>query len=133
MRAANALQAFLVQTLLADAAVTEIVADRVWDDIPDSPEHPYCSIGPNYHNRSDADCIRAREHYFQIDCWTRQQGRRDQVNDLTDAIEAALDGATGDLGAHALSSCDVVLVRVLDEPDGDKHGVVQVRAVVEEG
>ncbi len=133
MSAANALQAFLVQALLADATVTGIVGDRVWDDVPDAPEHPYCSIGPNYHNRHDADCIRAREHYFQIDCWTQQQGRRDQVNALTDAIEAALDGATGDLGAHALSSCNVVLVRVLDEADGEKHGVVQVRAIVEEG
>jgi hypothetical protein len=128
----NALQALLVQSLLADPRVTAIVGDRVWDDIPDDPEHPYCSIGPHYHNRSDSDCIRAREHYFQIDCWTQQQGRRDQINDLTDAVESLLDGLVGDLGEHALVTSDVVLVRVLDDPDGDKHGVIQVRAIVEE-
>ena len=133
MRPANALQAFLVQTLLADAAVSAIVETRVWDDIPDAPTHPFCSIGPNYHNRNDTECIRAREHYFQIDCWTQQQGRRDQINDLTDAVEIALHDASGDLGDHALVSCRVVLVRVLDDPDGGKHGVVQVRAAVEEG
>ena len=133
MSASNAFQAFLVQTLLSNSAVSAIVSDRVWDDIPASPQYPYCSIGPNYHNRRDVDCIRVREHYFQIDCWTQRQGRRDQVNDLTDAIEAALDGAVGDLGTHALLTCDVVLVRVLDEPDGEKHGVVQIRAIIEEG
>lgn len=132
MNPSNALQAFLVQTLLSDAAVNAIVDDRVWDDVPDDPQHPFVSVGPHYHHRDDADCIRAREHTFQLDCWTSQQGRRDQVNDLTDAIEAALDGSTGDLGPHALSLCEVVLVRVLDEPDGGKHGVVQVRALVEE-
>lgn len=133
MSASNALQAFLVQTLLSDPAVSAIVSDRVWDDIPDNPQHPYCSIGPHYHNRADADCIRGREHFFQIDCWTQQQGRRDQVNDLTDAIEAALNGADGDLNVHALAGCEVVLVKVQDDPDGAKHGVVQVRATVEEG
>jgi hypothetical protein len=132
MSVSNAVQAFIVQTLLADAAVTGIVGDRIWDDVPDDPEMPYCSIGPNYHNRRDAECVLAREHYFQIDCWTRQQGRRDQVNALTDAIEASLHRARGDLDPHVLLSCDVVLVRVLDEADGEKHGVVQVRTIVEE-
>lgn len=133
MSATNALQAFLVQTLLADADVAALIGERVWDDVPDDPQHPYCSIGPNYHNRRDADCLRMREHYFQIDVWTQQQGQREQINDLTDAVEAALDGAKGDLGDHALSKCDVVLVRVLDDRDGAKHGVVQVRAIFEVG
>lgn len=133
MNPTNAIQAFIVQTLLADAGVSAIVADRVWDDIPSDPTYPYCSLGPSYHSPDDADCIRGREHFVQVDCETQQQGRRDQVNDLTDAVEAALQGADGDLGDHALVSCEVVLVRVLDNPDGGKRGVVQVRVEVEEG
>lgn len=133
MKPSNAIQAFIVQTLLADAEVAAIVGDRVWDDIPAEPTYPYCALGPSYRNPDDAECIRGREHYVQIDCEVRSQGRRDEVNDLTDVVEAALHNADGDLGVHALVSCEAVLVRIIDVPDGGKRGVVQVRLEVEEG
>lgn len=134
MSASDAGQAFIVQTLLDDPDVAAIVETRVWDDVPNRPDWPYCAMGPHYHNRADADDLRKREHYFQVDCWTAQRGRRDQVNRLTDAVEAALDGALGDLGGtYALASCDVVLVRVMDDRDGKKHGVVQVKLIIEGG
>lgn len=133
MNPTNAIQAFVVQTLLADAGVVAIVADRVWDDIPSEPIYPYCSFGPSYRNRDDVECIRADEYFLQVDCYSNSQGRRDQINDLTDAIEDALHEADGDLGAHALVSFNVVQVRVLDDADGKKHGLVQIRARVERG
>lgn len=132
MSVTNEIQAFIVQTLLANAGVTSIVGDRVWDDVPEPPTYPFCALGPSYHSPEDADDLQFREHYVQIDCETRSQGRRDTVNNLTDAVKAALHNATGDLGVHALVDCEVVLVRVLDTPDGGKRGVVQVRLDIEE-
>lgn len=132
MSVSNEIQAFLVQALLADAGVAALVGDRVWDDVPDRPPYPYCSIGPSYSNRRDVTGIRRREHFAQVDCWTDQQGRRDQVNDLMDAIELAIDTAGGDLATAGMVSRRIVLSKIEDLPDGKRHGIVQVRFLVEE-
>ncbi len=132
MSATNAVQAFIVQTLLNDAGVSAIVADRVWDDVPSNPILPYCAMGTGYHIPADAECVSAREYTFQVECWSQQQGQREEVNRLIDAMFAALHNATGDIGAdYSLHSFRVTLTRVFDEENDEKRGILQIDAAVE--
>lgn len=124
----------LVLALLgSDTAVTSIVGDRIVDGNSDDLAYPNITFGPSDYTPDDADCINGREETLQIDCWTRQDGKKWPCRQLVDAVKAALHDAEGDLSAGALVQMRVVLVRVLDDPDGiTTHGVVQVTGLIEE-
>jgi len=136
MNAARALQAAVFEHLKANSAVAAIVGARVYDHPPASAawKKPYLAFGTGYSVDADADCIDAREHTLQIDCWSRDQGRLGPCRDLADAVHRALHRA--ELVADppfAISAMRVVLNRVFADPDGKTaHGVVQVRALVQE-
>jgi hypothetical protein len=133
MSASLELHDVVVARLKAAAGVTAIVGNRVYDNVPRLATMPYVSIGPSYFTPEDPDGLTLREETLQVDCWSRIDGRRSEIKNLTDAVKAALHRHSADMGVHALVSMDVVLVRVIDDPDGiTRHGVVQVVAQIEE-
>ena len=123
----------ILARLKAFPAVAAIVGDRVYDQAPEDAAYPHITFGPSDVVPDDADCITAREETVQMDIWHRDQGRVWPCKVTADAVKAALHGYVADLATHGLAETRVVLVRIMEDPDGvTVHGVVQVTATVEE-
>lgn len=126
-------QDLVLAKLLASAEVAAIVGDRIVDGNDDDLGFPNITFGPSDFTPDDVDCIRGREETLQIDCWTRDGGKKWPCRKLVDAVKGVLHDAEGELGAGALVLMRVDLVRVFADPDGiTTHGVVQVTGVIEE-
>jgi len=126
-------QDLVLARLEASAAVTAIVDDRIVDGNYDGLAYPNITFGASDFTPDDADCIRGREETLQLDCWTREGGKKWPCRKLVDAVKTALHDADGVLSTGALVLMRVDLVRVFDDPDGiTTHGVVQVTGIIEE-
>lgn len=133
MSVSVALQDLILVLLKGNADVVDLVGDRIVDGNVDDLEFPNITMGPSDFVSDDADCITARQETFQIDCWTRQAGKKWPCRQLVDAVKSALHEAEGELESGALVQLTAGLSRVIDDPDGiTMHGVVQVTAVIEE-
>ncbi len=79
-----------------------------------------------------ADCIDSGEHTLQLDVWSRAPGHV-EAKRLVDAVKTCLHQREASLDDYALVEMTVDFRRVFDDPDGKtKHGVVTLRALVEE-
>lgn len=123
----------IVTQLKADAAVTAICGQKVYDKPAATVSAPYISIGPSDYVPDDADLIDGRIESVQIDCWSEAQDGKREIKALADAVKKALHRFAGTIDPGALVSIEVTQVRVLDDPDGiTLHGIVTVEAMIEE-
>jgi Protein of unknown function (DUF3168) len=127
-------QKLLRDTLFADTAVMALV-DGVHDQVPSEPfgaKQAYIALGPSYVTTDDADCIDGAEIVFQLDAWSRSQGKVG-CRKIVDAIKDALHQKDLELTENALVEIDIRFRNVVDDPDGQtKHGIVEVTVVAEE-
>lgn len=106
---------------------------RVYDKATETTPTPYVTLGPSYWVTDDADCIEGRSWTLQIDVWDKASNKG-ALEDLTDAVAAALRGYVDPLAILAAHPFRVRLVRVMDDADPDwVHGIVQVEIEVEGG
>lgn len=132
MSAANALQAFVYQRLMADADLQEIIGDRVFDAPEDGTSYPYVSFGPADENPDEKIGLTSGQHSLQIDIWSNHRGFK-QVKAIGGVIRKSLHEIDGDLGDAALINMTVQTVRYLTNPDGvTRRGVVSIEAEIEE-
>jgi len=90
---ANALQVAVVDRLAADPDVLAIIgAGRVFDRLITRAEPPYLVMGEaTTTDFSTGDDV-ASQHRFEIEAWTKQNGRKQAV-ELAEAVRAALHDA----------------------------------------
>ena len=104
---AKELQGAIVARLKADAAVTAIVEQRVYDHVPRSSTgdvsttFPFVGIASWQELTDDADCIDGFQVFVDIDCWSRAVGFP-QTHDLVDAVRQAFRETEITLSANAL-------------------------------
>lgn len=133
MSASVSLQDLILEKLASNTDVSAIVGDRIYDGVPPGAVFPYISFGATDYTPDDADCIEGREETIQIDCWSRDQGKKWPCKQLVDAVKTALHDKDGNMSVGALVLMRVTMVRVFNDPDGiTAHGVVQVTATIEE-
>ncbi len=126
------LQKVIVQRLLGSPRVTDLAGVRVYDHPLPDVAFPNVTIGAGDYTYQELGCVRMKVETVQIDVWSRATDGKRECKLLTDAVAEALHlhEAVPDSGALALM--EVVLVRVMDDPDGQtSHGVVQVECSVE--
>lgn len=112
-------------------AAVPVVADRVYDNPPETAIMPFLSIGPSYWASDDAECIKARVETLQVDIWASNRPDKRAAKDAADQVAAALDG-WADTDALTMHPLRVSMVRVMDDPSpGVVHGVVQIEAALE--
>lgn len=138
MSVSAALQKLLYEALRANAGVSAMVGDRVYDHVPPdgagkvTVEFPYISFGAYDFVPDDSDCIYAGEHTVQLDIWSRAVGKV-EAKTITDAVRRLLRDYEADMGDYGLVEMRVDLAQVIGDPDGlTSHGVVQVTALIEE-
>lgn len=121
--------------------VAGFVANRIFDRVPErqdgSPNvtYPYISIGPSTSIPDDYDCIVGEEVTIQFDVWSSGAGEAFgtvECRKICGAVKRALHDTDLALTANALASLQLVLMRVIDDPNpAINHGVVQFTGMVE--
>lgn len=134
MSISTELQTLIYQRLIADAGVSAIIADRVFDGkMLEGVDFPYVTFGPSDQIEDDADCITGLIETVQLDCWSRAGGGFLEVKRLADAVRRALHRHSGDIGDHALVEMRVTSSRMFRDPDGlTYHAAISIEARVEE-
>jgi len=99
---ANALQTAVVERLASDSDVLAIIgADRIFDRQITRAEPPYLVLGEMTTTDFSAGDSDGSEHRFEIEAWTKQNGRKQAV-ELAGAVRAALHDADLPLEGAAL-------------------------------
>ena len=90
---ANALQKAIVAHLAADPGVLAIIgAGRIFDRLITRAEPPYLVLGETTITDFSTSDASGSEHRFEIEAWSKDNGRRQAV-ELADAVRAALHDA----------------------------------------
>ena len=90
---ANQLQQAVVARLAADPGVTAITgAGRIFDRLITRAEPPYLVLGEITSSDFSTGDETASEHRFEIEAWSKDNGRKQAV-ELADAVRVALHDA----------------------------------------
>jgi hypothetical protein len=132
MSESNALQRLIFDRLSSFPAVTAIVGTRITDAPPSTLPQPSITFGPSDIVPEDFTCFSGRVETIQIDCWSEAQDGKREVKALTDAVYKALHLYNAEPSSGALVQMRVGVMRVLDDPAGGFHGIVQVECEMED-
>lgn len=129
MRAGRALRKIVIDRLSAEVAEVD---GRVYDRATETDEFPFITLGTSYWVDDSAECIEARSMTVQIDVWCKsgENAGKGNAEDVVDDVATALND-WADTDALTMHPLRVTLVRVMDDPSGCVHGLVQVEAMVE--
>jgi hypothetical protein len=102
------IQGAIIARLKATAAVTALVASRVYDEPPQDQNgnvaratYPYVSMGPSNFQAEQIDCVEGGEFMIQIDAWSMEPGQP-EVRRIADAIRVAFRDFEPTLSTNAL-------------------------------
>ena len=126
MRAGRVLRQIVIARIKAQVPD---LGGRVYDKATEGTVYPYASMGPSYWNDASVACVKARLQTLQIDVWDSGTNKG-AVEDLVDDVSAALDGFA-DTARLSMPPLSVSMARVMDDPRGGFHGVIQIEAKVE--
>ncbi len=136
MRAGRAIRAAVLARLKAEVPVLTAVYDRATK----SDAYPYVTLGPSSWVDDSAECIDARSYTLQVDVWCSISAGKPEIGvpasgkgnaeDIVDDVADALNGWM-DQDAITAHPARVTLVRVMDDPSGCVHGVVQIEVEAE--
>jgi Protein of unknown function (DUF3168) len=135
----EALQQGIVAWLAADRNVVALVADRVWDKVPDDqPENveegwpfPYVTVGEGHVLAEYASGYEGADTMLTVHCWSRAAGFP-QVKQIGAAVVASLHGAALDLDGFRLVDFQFQTARYFRDKDGlTSHGVLMFQALTD--
>jgi Protein of unknown function (DUF3168) len=135
----NALQAASVTWLKADPTVAALVADRVWDKVPDErPEgveqdwpFPYVTVGEAHVIGEHGHGYEGADTMLTVHCWSRAPGFP-EVKQIGGAVAASLHRADLDLDGFRLVDLEYQTTHYFRDKDGlTSHGVVVFKALTD--
>ena len=129
MRSGRSLRRIVMDRLIAQVAA---LGGRVYDRATETDSYPYATLGASYWTDDSVECIEARVLTLQVDVWCSggPASGKGNAEDVVDDVASALRG-WADTSALTMHPLRVSLVRLMDDPSGAVHGVVQVEALVE--
>ena len=127
----RALQAAVLSRLRADAALSALVAGRIYDEPPASPSYPYLAIGRAESRPWGGVDGEGAEHALTLTCVSRFGGA-EEAKAVIAAARAALHGADFALTDHRLVNLRASFADVFRASDWrSTYGVLRLRAVTE--
>lgn len=126
------LQKAIVARLKADAGVTALVGQKIYERVPAGAEFPYVTLTTGQVIPERADCYKGYEVFRQIDVWSRAVGSP-EAQRIAMAIESALDGAPLSLAGYRLHELTLEASPYpLTDPDGiTTHIPLTFRALID--
>lgn len=131
------LQRAIVTRIKADAVLSSLIVDRIYDLVPRGDDgkvladFPYVSFGDWQDTPENFDCIDASEIAVQLHVWSRDPGFR-EAKRIAKALSRCLHDADITLADNALTYLTYDGRRDLRDPDGlTSHSVVNFSAGVE--
>lgn len=124
------LQKSIYQALTADAPLTAMITG-VFDNVPQSTDFPYVTIGESIVNDWSTKTSSGFEQFISIRVWSREGGRKEAVS-VMEKIYSLLHGAS-----LTVEGLKLVLIRQLSsnvtlENDGWTYqGIMRFRALLE--
>lgn len=124
----NELQKAIYDKLKASAALTAIVGQRVYDDVPQGSQFPYVVLGDDITSAWDTDCKAGFSALITVHGFSRYQGRK-EAKAIGDAVYAALHNAGFLTANFYAAACAFDTQSVIIESDGvTRHTVTRFRA-----
>lgn len=132
MDADLALQKAIYARLVADEAVAELVAARIYDNVPGDTAFPYVTLGEALVSDWSAGEARGAEHRLVFNAYSRGGGRS-EAKAIMGALNAVLHEAELELEGFTLVNLRFLDAETRREPDGATwRGTIRFRAVTEE-
>lgn len=127
------LQEVIVAALKANVGVAGLLGNRIYDNVPEKPEFPFLSWGPESSSNADATCMRGSEVAVQLDVWSRKPGSA-ECRKVCDLVKRHIEERRYALTTNAVCpEATVEAVRVFRDADGRTwHGVISVIFHVEQ-
>jgi hypothetical protein len=128
-----ALQAAVVAALKADATLTGLVGQRIYDRVPAGASFPYVALGSDevLDDGYDIDCGDGYEIFSALHVWSRAVGQV-EMKRIAGACRDALHDAALTVTGFSLIDFKHRQTRYLDDPDGaTRHAVVGFRALID--
>lgn len=135
------LQVAVVTALKADAGVTALIGQRVYDYVPeDDVSYPFVSLGDDTVEDDGTKSFDMAEIHFTVHAWDTgdrnaasggYRGRK-RVKQILDAVAAVLHHGSLTLTGHTLVEMHLSYGEIAQEPDGlTFHGVHRYRALTQ--
>lgn len=119
----SALQPAVRAALVAASAVTDLVGQRVYDRVPNSPAFPYLTIRIPDITEDDDGCGKHWICAVEVHIWSRATGRQ-EASQIAGPVRDALDSITAVTG-YRINYNQFRLTRMMDDRDGlTVHAVV---------
>lgn len=137
MDPANEILQKVVAAMKADAAVSALVGNKVFDRPPHKDgepdvESPYITLGPHETITEElADCLDDVTVTFQVDCWSWGGGEaysRAEVSNIASAVRAALHKVEMPMPIGREAYVLHRQSRFLRDPDGTNHAALTFEA-----
>ncbi|SHF67516.1 Protein of unknown function [Loktanella atrilutea] len=131
---ALALQVAVIAALRADLSISELVADRIYDEPPEGAKFPYVRLGaiePFPQRTSSTDGVRLM---FGIEAHSRPIAGRVEATRINEAVIALLGGRTQALSleGHRMVSLEWMTQTTGRETDGKSYlGITAFQALIE--
>ena len=127
----NILQRLIYERLSLDPVIGELVAGRIFDDVPQGECFPYITIGEDDARPWGNDCVQGLESLITIHAFSRYAGRR-EVKDISAAVVDVLHNAklVDNSGVYA-AVCSLDMQTAMTEADGaTRHAVIRFRVLL---
>ena len=121
------LQGAIVAALKASA----VAGGRIYDQVPQSTDFPYVSIGEMQVIDDDAEYVGGVEVYATLHVWSRAAGKPEAAN-IAAAVRGAIHEQDLRLPFWRLVEIRHQSTRLMTDPDGiTAHGVMTFRALAD--
>ena len=126
------LQTAVWSALTGDSALTTALGGpHIFDDVPQSTDFPFVTIGEIRTNDWSTQTAKGHEHFVTLHAWSRAKGRK-EVQAIMTILDGLLDGAALALQDHSLVNFSLVFWDARRDRDGETyHGLMRFRAVTE--
>ncbi len=125
------LQKTVYSALAADAPLTILIGEALYDHVPQNAAFPYVVIDQMQVRDWSTGTERGSEHVLMLHIWSRYDGKR-EAYEVADAVREVLDGAELTLADNRLINLAHQYSDLKLDPDGETyHGVMRFRAVTE--
>ncbi len=125
-----AIQTVIYQTLTAHAPLMAMI-EGVFDDVEESQNFPYVTIGESTHAENDTVAVFGDDSTITIHVWSRYEGRS-ETKRIQGAIYDALHRAKPTYTGYNIMGIDWVNSQSFIDTDGEtRHGVQTFRILID--